>query len=378
MKHTLQSLLIITVLTLPTAFGETLDLSGDSAAVPEKESSSIVEISTRPQPPIYRLHKDILEVIFGLAHNVENDKKLHPGFTNLQALKALALTCSGLSDVAQSMLREVRKIDVVHRLLQGGVPTPYDAGILTFLGINTAAPFDNVLNAAFAVKSWMKKMGPERTALVAAINRHPTFTDNQKIILSGLLPNATTLDIKRAASRLRVRGTAYHDKAAAFFERVVQHPGATAFLIQRIARELRDLGTAYYPKAAVLFELSANHVGATADDIRSAATGFYYLGSAYYPKAAALYEKSAHHVGATADDICEAAHEVFKLGTAYHKSAAKLYELAAQHRKATRHYIRSAADGLRDLGSTYPEGSAERTDYQTRAEALRKKLVPSN
>jgi hypothetical protein len=491
MKHTLQSLLMTTVLTLPTVFGGTLDLPVDPATVTTQ--SSIVELSNRtfrltqigrpaaaarlylkslnhdsnlsdvtfvvgeleklgyPNLAIqaYKVSMDLsnTQIYSEFAHTeiarlkqlpsqrpqstlvfpVDVAKQLSGkvakdlskevaeqlsecasqnsmdiitlGFLDQKDVYRLALVSTNWRKVAKPMLDKLnawRLSNVIPRLLEGFPLTFENHSMLAFLGINTTVPFDNVLKAAFAVKSWTMPMpADEHTALVAFVDTHPTFTDTQKCILKGLLPNATPEEILNASRGLKDLGatypdgsdkrTAYYDRAAALFALVASHATATPDQIQSARRGLEDLGPAYngtatlleryahrptatpedilraagglrmfrlIDRSAALYELAASHATATLDHILWTAHGLRDLGPAYNDRTAAFYELVANHATATPDYILRAAYELRMLRL-IDRSAA-LYELAANHASAADH-IRSAADAFRDLGSNYHE-----------------------
>jgi hypothetical protein len=435
MKHTLQSLLMTTVLTLPTVFGGTLDLPVDPATVTTQ--SSIVELSKhafdltqmgrpaaaarlylkslnhdsrlsdvtfvvgeleklgypnlaiqaykvsmklpntqiysnaadteiarleqlpsqRPQSTLDRfpwgtvqklsgevakdLSKEVAEQLSECASQNSMDI-IALGFLDQKDVYRLAQVSTKWRIVAKPMLDKLnawRLSNVIPRLLEGFPLTFENHSILAFLGINTDASFDNVLKAAFAVKSWTMPMpADEHTALVDAINNHPIFYHGDKEVLNGIVPNAIPNDILKAAKVLPRRGPAY------------------------------------YERAAKLYDLLANRDGAPSRDIQLAADGLLRMGPAYHPRAEALYERSVNHPDATPKYIRWAAKRLDALGSQYHDKAAARYEQSANHPNSEPYDIREAAYGLRILGSKLHQGSAECNDYQNRAAALRRKL----
>ena len=192
-----------------------------------------------------------------------------------------------------------------------------------FKNMLTNDSFDDILNAAFDIALWTMLMTPtQHTDLVVAINEHRTFIADEKIILKGLLPNATPTVIECAADKLSWCGTAYHHKTEALYKLSANHPDATPENIREAAYGLDYLG--FTDSAAALYKLSAKHAFATAADIRLAASGLQALGSKYpdgspkrtklYTSAAELFEQSGHHRTATQDDIWSAAAELEALG----------------------------------------------------------------
>jgi hypothetical protein len=132
-----------------------------------------------------------------------------------------------------------------------------------FKNMLTKDSFDGVLNATFATKLWTKKISKDEcTALVAFINKHPTFTDDQKHILQGLLPNATSDAICLTASEFSNLGSIspaesaerakHHDRAAVLYEKSADYPAAPSKDIRKAAGGLKTLGSAYHGRADAL------------------------------------------------------------------------------------------------------------------------------
>jgi hypothetical protein len=238
--------------------------------------------------------------------------------------------------------------------------------------------FDKILNAAFATELWAKKISnDERTALVGLVFKNTTFTDNQKSILQGLLPNALSHHIKSAAYSLELLGSDYHDRVATLYEQSALHKETNILDIYKAAVELTRFGTEYNDRVAALYELVANHPTASLDYILGAADGLRDLGSDYHDRAAELYKESAnpyelstHDQDANLYQIESAANALSRFGAEYHPKAAALFERGAHHQDATSNHIEWAANGLKALGSKYPIGSTERTQYNKRAATL--------
>ncbi len=201
-----------------------------------------------------------------------------------------------------------------------------------FKSMLTKDSFDEVLNATFATELWTKKISKDEcTALVALINKHPTFTDDQKHILQGLLPNATSDAICLTASEFSNLGSIspaesaerakHHERAAALYEKSADYPDAAPSYIQLIADVLSSFGSDYHDRAAALYEKSADHQDVTPFYIRLAADVLSLLGSDYHDRAAVLYEKSADYPAAPSKDIRKAAGGLKTLGSAYHGRA---------------------------------------------------------
>jgi hypothetical protein len=280
-----------------------------------------------------------------------------------------------------------RHSNVVPRLLERFSNSSENYSLLKFLGIKIDESFDYILNAAFALNSWTKKMtANEHKALVPLINVNRIFNDTEKDIIKGLLPNATPNDILRAANGLRYLG--FTDRAEALYELSAQHLTATPDDIRLVADgltvlRLTDRVAPLYEKsahrlkflrftdrAAALYEKSAHHPTAIHNDIQKAADGLKDLGSDYYEKAAEFYELSTHHEDANLYQIQSAAEELSCFGVEYHPKAAALFERWANHQDATSIDIECAANGLRLLTIKYPYTLAERTQYKNRSDAL--------
>ena len=246
MKHTLQSLLITTVLALPTAFGA-LQIADSSA--PTTTHSSTVGIFNSSKPSLAGLIQDVLEDISGLVYISEDGIKFDCGWLDPDALSRLALTCSWLNQLVQPVLNSIkvlRENNSIPRLLQSHLTSQDRA--LQLVGVSKrsfnesgAVPFNELLNAAFAVRFWTIPMtATEHTALVDLIKEHPTLTSDQKDILRGILPNATPDDIRWAGFKLQKLGLT--ERATAFFERSGDHPTATPIHIEVVGDLLQKLG----------------------------------------------------------------------------------------------------------------------------------------
>ncbi len=378
MKHTLQSLLMTTVITLPTAFGSE-PFSGFEDESTTVEQSSIVTTSQRPRsilvlPPellrkfsgevVKENSKEVAEQLSECA--VQSSRGITLGLLDLKDVCRLALTSTNWHKIAQPVLTALniwRHSNVVPRLLERFSNTSENKALLTFLGIKTDESFDYILNAAFALNSWTKKMtANEHKALVPLINVNRIFNDTEKDIIKGLLPNATPNDILRAANGLRYLG--FTDRAEALYEKSAQHLTATPDDIRLVADgltvlRLTDRVAPLYEKsahrlkflrftdrAAALYELAAQHITATPGNIRLAAGALKTLG--LIDRAVALYEQSALHPKAHPDDLRLATDALKALG--FTDTAAALYEKSGHYPNTDLGSIQRAADGLKALG----------------------------
>lgn len=188
MKHTIKSLLITSVLTLPTVLGAADQLT-ESTDSPNTTALTCVtadkQDAKRPKSTLAITPIEVRIAIIGYS-----DPEFTLRFLDVHAIAALALTSKKWNNFAQCMLNAIRtwgQTNFIPRLLHNHSLNPHDNQELAFLRINADTPFNNILNIAFAVKCWTASMtSDEHTALVTAIDNNTTFTPEQKTILKGL------------------------------------------------------------------------------------------------------------------------------------------------------------------------------------------------
>jgi hypothetical protein len=345
MKHILQSLLLTTVLTLPTAFGSdqmsAFDESTTSAFV-TRESNSQVSVKAQLEA---QLKKDSFNDILNAAFASE-----------LWAKKISNHERNALLDL---VYKDPKFTPHQRYVLQGLLSNA------TPLEIQCAANHLKVLGSKYPEGSNERtKYHTSACTLFKQLTEQEGETSDDMFYKTIGLSSLGSFSPAGSPERAD-----YNDRAAALHEKSAHDQNATLHDILSAADGLKYLGAKYHPKAAELYELAAKHATATLDDILRAADGLKYLVSKYRPKAAELYELAAKDKNANPDDIQSVARGLSLLGSNYHDRAAVFYEKFANH-QGTPYSIKLAADGLRGLGSKYPDGSDERTAYNNRANAL--------
>jgi hypothetical protein len=220
--------------------------------------------------------------------------------------------------------------------------------------IKASTLFDKDLNSLWDQRPTMTT--DEYTALVATINNNSTYSNDEKNLLKGLLPNATPTEIRLAARILSTFGSIYpqrsnerakhHTKAAKLFEQAANHKNITPNQILIAAYELGVLGykypersderTNYHDRAAGLYEQFANRHGATPREIQLTSLKLRNLGFSYpegseertnyHDKAAKLIEQTANHKDAKTHHIFPETYELKALGSQYHSRASELFK----------------------------------------------------
>jgi hypothetical protein len=290
MNHTLKTLLTTTLLTLPTAFG-----SAEHAGAVDSDSEQLTYV-TRALPTfapttstLGRFERDL--PIIGRVVGHRTFESFEVGFLDMKNVSNLCLVSSGFNAFAQPVLDRAKawkQTNIIPKLLQSAPFDPEDQKKINFLGISTDASFYNILKTALNVKFWIVLMSDkDHAAYVSAINGNAMFSDPQKQILRGLLPNATPEDILGAAESLGGLGSNYHDRAEELFERFASHPTTTPQDIRATADEIQhQLGhypegseqrTRCFDRAKKLLRRSACRPDATPYDIQWAAVGIMEL-----------------------------------------------------------------------------------------------------
>jgi hypothetical protein len=246
-------------------------------------------------------------------------------------------------------------------------------------------------------------------ALVALINKYPTFTARQKLV-EDLLPNATPIHIRDVADGLRILGlnypagsdeyNEYHHSAQTVYDGLTSYGGETPHDMIARASGFQGLVCGYFftepsksveysERAAELYELAANHATATVRNILTAADELKFLGNNIYDgsvksaerhgKARTLYELAANHATATVEDILYAANQLYLIGfesapgstkSEHYERAAALYEIAANRPTATVTDILRAASKLYSIHLRVSPGSAKCAEHNDRTAIL--------
>lgn len=345
MKHTLKSLLITAVLTLPITFAADLPIGDTPDSKPVSFNSLPIEVSS---------------LISGV---VDSKKILSSGFLTLPEVAALAQTSTKWHAALQPIINTAntwRNSAVAKRLLDFGPKTQEDINILRFFGISQDNLFNTLLDLFFD-KRIIQNDTDHMTGLIAD---NTNLTNYEKSLITriiGIQHNKRIIprtDIVDVADKLRALGPGYYDKAAILYERAAQNCNSSLFILT-VVDNLSRLGLKYYDKVAAILEQFANHPNAISYDIRAAAVGLRGLGPNYYVRIAELLEKSANHPKASSYDIQAAADELGNLGPDYYLRASELYEHYVNHSNATLADIRWAASGLSKLGQVYYNRVAE-------------------
>ncbi len=403
MKHILQSLLMTTVLTLPTAFA-----SDQMSAFDKSTTDALATPESNPQV------KAQLEV------QLTKDSFDNPAL-NAMKLKMLISTYKALVALINKYPTFTARQKLVEDLLPNATPIHIRdvADGLRILGLNYPAgsdEYNEYHHSAQTVYDGLTSYGGEtphdmiaRASGFQGLVCGYFFTEPSKSVeyseraaelyeLAANHATATVEDILYAANQLYLIGfesapgstkSEHYERAAALYEIAANRPTATVTDILRAASKLYSIHLRVSPgsakcaehndRTAILYELAASRADATPDDILGAADELRNLKSKYYQRVAALYELAASRATATPTDILRAADGLKSLGreslgsveSEYYQRAAALYELADSHRTATVTDILRAAEGLKALGSVC-RGSAE-SEYYQRAAVLYKK-----
>ncbi|QOL20466.1 hypothetical protein [Candidatus Bodocaedibacter vickermanii] len=248
MTHTLKSLLITSMLTLPSVFA-TSDTLLETESDGNPTVTTTVATVAPSQSTLLRLAVAPIHLIVGQIHTT-----FDMGWLNGQDVADLALISKKFNTLAQPVLNAIkwRSFLVPRILLQ--TTDPQNETMLTLFRVSLDSTFDNVLNLALDRRFLMHKVSAETgSELINKINNTATFTDIQKKILISILPNSTPLDIFDAAVGLSTLGAPYHDRAATLFELSANRPDSTPKNILFAAHSLRSyLGAPYHDRAATL------------------------------------------------------------------------------------------------------------------------------
>ena len=323
MTPALKSLLITTVLTLPSVFAadDTL-LENESDARPAV--TTVATVAT-PQSSLSRLPVQLMQLVVGHANAT-----FGIGYLNGRDVAALALTSKKFNALAQPVLNATKWLSLLTPRILLQTTDPLDTAMLTLFKVSLDLTFDNLLNIKLAINHnfSMITVTPEtHTKLVDRINNIATFTDIQKQILINILPNATPWNILDAARTLLLNFEAqYPDRAAALYELLAKHPNATLMNILYAANALGARGDQYHDRAAVLYELFAEHPNAYPLNILDAANALRDLGTQYHDRAAALSERCVNLITKNPENILDVANIFLSFGDQYHDRAVTLYE----------------------------------------------------
>ncbi|MBH1989673.1 MAG: hypothetical protein I8H80_00655, partial [Alphaproteobacteria bacterium] len=263
MTPTLKSLLITTVLTLPSVFAAD-DTLLENASDAQPAVTAVATVAT-PQSSLSRLPVQLIQLVVGHAHAT-----FGIGYLNGRDVAALALTSKKFNALAQPVLNATKWLSLLTPRILLQITDPLDTAMLTLFKVSLDLTFDNLLNIKLAINHnfSMITVTPEtHTKLVDRINNIATFTDIQKQILINILPNATPWNILDAARTLLLNFEAqYHDRAAALYELFAEHPNTTQNDILEELAALWFCGNQYHDMVAELYERYANLPNARPED----------------------------------------------------------------------------------------------------------------
>jgi hypothetical protein len=139
--------------------------------------------------------------------------------------------------------------------------------------------------------------------------------------------NATVEDFQWAALGVKKLGIAYHGQAAGLHIKSANLTKASLQDIKIDTFSLLEFGSTYYPTVANLLEKLANHSQVTSDDIEGFAYTLTTLGSDYLDRAADLYIRSVSHSKVILPKIIGTVFRLIELGLKNYDKAANLFEI---------------------------------------------------
>jgi tetratricopeptide (TPR) repeat protein len=287
MKHVLQSLLMTTVLTLPTAFA--------TDQMPGFNESTTNALATAESNPKLSLTAQIQSMLI----NDPLDKILNTAFTT-------ELWQKKISDDEHKALVTFIKGSITSNtrrfILEGILPN--------------ASPYAR-LWAAQSLKALGSKYHDRAAVLFEKSADYPTpgsgmvaniLTAADALKQLGLADRALTLykkaadyptdtvqDTRSVTDNLKALGLT--DRAAEVYERFANRDKIEYSNLQWAAHGLAGLGSKYHDRSAVLFELSANKLNVKPYQIIFAADGLRKV--TLTQRAAAVYKKATDHLDAT-------------------------------------------------------------------------------
>ncbi|QOL20416.1 hypothetical protein [Candidatus Bodocaedibacter vickermanii] len=236
MTHTFKSLLITTVLTLPSAFGAAELHVTAAAAGPHSAEIAAVAVA-----------RHLVATPEGMRRKV--DQLVRSG----QKEKAVELL-EEFANHPDATLKDIRSAGWSISILGGGD----EKAVVLFE--RAANHPDATPEYIFDAASGMYDLGPSFYLRVAEL-----------LEKSANLPDAAPVDIQNAAYGLYSLGVDFYARAAELFEKSATHPDATPDDIQSAAYGSWQLGQK--DKAAELFEKSANLPDVTPVNIQNAVRG---------------------------------------------------------------------------------------------------------
>jgi hypothetical protein len=338
MKYTLKALLTTTLLTVPTAFGSAAhpDEGGRLEAV--HASAVVVAATARPALTVDRLPIDI-----GLVAGCRTREGFIVGFLVAKDVSNLSRVSRRFNAQVQPVLDQAKawqRTNVILKLLQSAPIDPEDQKKINFLGTSTNPSFDDVLNKLLAIKREVvedRAKDIRHKVLGDAIASNESFDSTQKLILKGLLPNATSREIREAA---RIYANSLYKTSNivdALYKEFAEHKDTTYHDIQEAECELPD----WVLRSEKFFHLLIM------------ITGKYKRNPIQYTLISAL----GYIVRQYPD----------------YQKAAILFELAGSQDDIKEYLAKNAVDGLRELGDRCLTES-DRAHYYARSDALLERI----
>jgi hypothetical protein len=344
MKHPLKTLLITSVLTLPTTSGA--NAAGYQATLNEEAQQRGVQTQAASiKGTFWQLPVDLRDSIFGvLTPDRSKTNKTEPvvftlGYLDILDIYRLARTTRALNKKLQPILRAAKALNptlflskvLPNMSIPSKKPTVLNLNDFEKLGVmQYPGSFDDILGILLDVLYTPKPaVTPEEIEIAkASIHSLQVLSEKQKNVLVSLLKPSTTSDIINASKELATLGKAYYNIAASLYESSSSLGEATPYDLVNAGINLIKLGSTYRDRGAGVLVKIASHPLARPMELHATASELRSLWKDNHALAAKLYEDSAYCRFVTSDDIRRAAQGLRNLGSAYHDKADKLRELA--------------------------------------------------
>jgi hypothetical protein len=344
MKHTLKTILITSVLTLPSTFGA--NAAGYKATLNEEAQQGGVQTqAVSEKGTLMRLPVDLCDSSFGAltadrSKTSEAEKVIFTlGYLNIQEISKLARTSMRFRIQFEPILNAAKAWNTaapIPRLLSTSVVTENDSNMIQLLGNPSPINLFHALVMLLADSRFLNHQSTKE--LEIAIRRNLRLQANEKVELVRLLDRSSPEKIAFAAYNLAPFGQAHYEKVATLYKFAANIPGVDQMNMYYIAQAFMGLGSRYYENAASLFLQTANHPDADYYFNLNCAFRLIDMGSAFYERAAVILEHSALHRASTSDGINSAVESLIKIRDTYplesqehkhyHDRANKLHKLA--------------------------------------------------
>lgn len=421
MKHPLKTLLISSVLTLPTTSGA--NAAGYQATLNEEAQQRGVQTQAATIKGTFRqLPFDLRDSIFGVltadrsktskAEKADRSKTSEAekvvftlGYLNILDIYRLARTTRALNKKLQPILRAAKALRPTLMLskLMPNVSFPsIKPTMLNLNGFEKVLPypvsFDDFLGILLDTQLHsMPISNDDKIGAWSKIEVTKNLSHDDWIILGNLFPNSTPLDILLVTTRLFEKNDPkYYERIEKIIHKALSDPAIELQDIELAGIKLIELGKRYYcisnseassrattifDSAVKLFETAANNPNTTPKDILRFAEQVFGLGKEYddrvaglFNRVAKLYETRIPHTNPTPNDYITIAVELQRLMEsnkitkhanekyimkACYDLVETLFELAANHSEATPDNIVRAAGGLHYHGEAYHDKAAK-------------------